>query len=62
MTPQQIIDKCAALDVELSEWQQNWIHNWIAAGRPRRLSAQYEQSWRKPVDGTRKVDTLLGIN
>jgi hypothetical protein len=62
MTPQEIIDTCTALDVELSEWQRNWIHNWIAAGRPRRLHAQYEQSWRKPVEGTRKVDSPLRIN
>jgi hypothetical protein len=62
VTPQEIIDTCTALDVELSEWQRNWIHNWIAVGRPKGLYSQYEQSWRKPVNGTRKIEESLSIH
>lgn len=35
----------------LSEWQQNWINQWVAAGRPKGLYAQYVLATRSPVRG-----------
>jgi hypothetical protein len=57
MTTQEIVDTCARLGVELSDWQRDWITAWIAAGRPRSLRAQYQAA--VPVNAARAHDPAL---
>jgi hypothetical protein len=53
------IDQCARMNVELSEWQQNWINNWVKAGRPRPLKEQYRLACSNPIIGERRIERVL---